>query len=58
MSTEIKKNDRNDQPETPIGSKGPIPNDPDRARQMAIAEDIMQDDSELLRTLAKRKHQT
>ena len=39
--------------EAPEGDNRPEPKDPEHARQMALAEEIMDDDREVLRALAK-----
>ncbi|MCL2297285.1 MAG: AbrB/MazE/SpoVT family DNA-binding domain-containing protein [Proteobacteria bacterium] len=49
----VKKGDTVYLTETPDGGYRLTPYDPDFARQMALAEEIMHDDREILRVLAK-----
>ena len=49
----MKKNDTHYPIEAPDDDTRPPPNDPDLARQKALAEEIMRDDSEVLKELAK-----
>ena len=53
MSNEVKKGDTNKPTETSNSGSRPAPNDPEFARQKALAEEIMHDDREVLRELAK-----
>ena len=53
MSREMKKNDLPDLPKTPGDVQRPPANETDVARQEALAEEIMRDDREVLRKLAK-----
>ena len=50
----VKKGDTLFLTEAPDGGFRLTPYDPDFARQMAVAEDIMHDDREMLRALAKK----
>ena len=52
MSNEVKKNDLPDLPKTPGDVQRPPANETDVARQGALAEEIMRDDSEVLQSLA------
>ena len=47
------KDDKGRPTKTPDGADRPHPKDSDEARQMALAEEIMDDDREVLRALAK-----
>ena len=47
------KDDKGRPTETPGGADRPRPKDSDEARQMALAEEIMDEDREVLRALAK-----
>lgn len=49
----VKKGDRLFLTEAPDGGYRLTPYDPDFARQMSLAEEIMHDDREILRALAK-----
>ncbi len=53
MSSKVKKGDQVESPEVPKGVPPTTPDDPEYARQKALAEEIMQDDSEVLRKLAE-----
>ena len=53
MSSEVKKIDKVKSPELSEGVPPTTPDDPEYARQKALAEEIMQDDSEVLRKLAE-----
>ena len=53
MSNEVKKSDNVGPPKEPRGDSRTTPDDPEFARQKALAEEIMQDDSEVLRKLAE-----
>ena len=53
MSNGVKKGDTPDPRKSPGGDQQPNPDDPDVARQKALAKRIMRDDRELLRALAK-----
>ena len=53
MSKEVKKGDKPVLPNTPDGDQGRPPDDPDVARQTALAETFMLDDRDVLRELAK-----
>ena len=48
------KDDKRHPTKAPEGDNRPEPKDPEHARQMALAEEIMDDDREVLRALAKR----
>ena len=50
----VKKGDTLFLTETPDGGYRLTPYDPEFARQMALAEDVMHDDREMLRALAKK----
>lgn len=58
MSKELKKGEKPGLPNTPDGDQKQPTDDPDVARQTALAEKFMHDDREMLRTLAKREAQT
>ena len=47
------KDDKRHPTKTPEGDNRPEPKDSEHARQMALAEEIMHDDCEVLQTLAK-----
>ena len=49
----MKKLDTKKPTETPDSGSRPAPDDPDLARQKALAEQIMRDDREVLKELAK-----
>jgi putative addiction module antidote len=49
----VQKGDRLYLTESPDGGYRLTPHDPDFARQMALAEDIMHDDRDILHALAK-----
>ena len=49
----MKKDDTIKPTEAPDGSNRPSSRDPEFARQMTFAEEIMHDDREVLQTLAK-----
>ena len=53
MSKEVKKGVQPGLPKTPDGDQGRPPDDPDVARQTALAEKIVHDDREVLKELAK-----
>ena len=53
MNSEAKKGVTPELPKTPDGDQGRPSDDPDVARQKALAEKIMHDDREVLRVLAK-----
>ena len=49
----MKKGDTKKPIETPVAGSRPAPDDPDLARQKALADEIMRDDRGALRELAK-----
>ena len=53
MSREVKRGDKFDLPEVPHDGPRTAADDPECARQKALAEEIMRDDREVLRELAK-----
>ena len=53
MSSEEKKGDKVESPEVPKGVPPPTPGDPEFARQKALAEEIMKDDSKVLSKLVE-----
>ena len=53
MSSEAKKGDKVESPEVSEGVPPTVPDDPEFARQKALAEEIMKDDSEVLSKLAR-----
>ena len=53
MSSKVKKGDKVESPEVPKGVPPPTPGDPEFARQKALAEEIMKDDSKVLSKLAE-----
>ena len=53
MSNEVKKGDTRGLPKAPDGDQGRPSDDPDVARQEALAEEIMRDDREVLRKLSE-----
>ena len=52
MSNEVKKGDTPDPRKSPGGDQQPNPDDPDVARQKALANKIMDEDREVLKDLA------
>ena len=53
MSSETKKRDMREPAKVPKGGPPTIPDEPESVRQKALAEEIMRDDSEVLRKLAE-----
>lgn len=53
MSREVKKGNSPGLPKSPESDQGRPSDDPEVARQEALAEKIMRDDREVLRALAK-----
>ncbi len=53
MSSKVRKGDKVEAPEVSEGVPPTVSGDPEFARQKALAEEIMQDDSEVLRKLAE-----
>ena len=53
MSSEGKKGVRHDQAEAPVRKHQPATNKPDDACQKALADEIMREDREVLKELAK-----
>ena len=51
MSRKVKRSDKVDLPEVPHDGARTTPDDPDFARQEALAKKIMRDDREVLRKL-------
>ena len=49
----MKKVDTKTPTETPDSGSRPAPDDPDLARQKALAEEVMREDREVLKALAK-----
>jgi len=49
----MRKGDTKKPIETPVAGSRPAPDDPDPARQKVLAEEIMRDDREVLKELAK-----
>ena len=53
MSSEAKKGDKREPTKVPKGGPSITPDEPESARQKALAEEIMRDDSEVLRKLGE-----
>ena len=53
MSREVKKSDKFELPEVPHDGPRTTADDPECARQTALAEEIMREDHEVLRKLAE-----